>query len=140
MSWNGNMNVIVTNQTGGTITDATAAHSWQASNTSVGPQTLAQGQSMSFGISVGSGGSDQWSIGFISGGTKYYRTGKQCNVEESDLDSGSPIFINFLPPSQGWSVELPSSSSCTDNYYDTSSAAAEKEAKAGVVSEAAGAS
>jgi hypothetical protein len=140
MSWNGTMNVIVTNQTGGTITDATAAHSWQASNTSVGPQTLGEGQSMSFGINVGSGGSDTWSIGFVLGSTKYYRTGKQCNVEESDLDSGSPIYINFLPPSQGWSIEMPSSSSCTDNFYNTGSATEEKEAKAAVVSEAATAS
>jgi len=136
MSWSGNMKVIVTNQTGGTITEATAAHSWQSSNTSVGPQTLAQGQQMSFGISVGSGGSDTWSIGFLIGTTKYYRTGKQCNVEESDLDTGNPIYINFLPPSQGWSIEMPSSSSCTDNFYNTGSTAAEKEAKADVVSEA----
>jgi hypothetical protein len=112
------MNVIVTNQTNGTIYAATVAHSWSGNNSSVGPQDLPNNGTMTFSISVGGGGSDDWSVGFTDGnGNQWYRNGKQCDVTSDDFDTGKPVVINLLPSGTGWSVELPSSSGCTDNSY-----------------------
>lgn len=119
MGWDGVMTVNVNNQTNGPIYGAVCFHQWNGNTNSGGPQDLPDGGSFSFQINVGSGGSDDWSVAFIDGGGNgWYRNGKQCNVEESDYETG-PININLLPSSTGFSVELPSSSSCTDNYYSS---------------------
>lgn len=124
MSWSGTMKCIVTNQTGGPITGLSASHEWEGvtnSPTEV-PPSLADGESISFSINVGSGGSDEWTVRFTDAqGNCWYRNGKQCDVEEDDLNSGLPVNVNLLNSSQGFSIELPSSSSCTDNSYDSCS-------------------
>lgn len=118
MNWSGTMTVNVTNQTNGPLHTVCAAHTWNGKTSRVGPQDLAPNASITFQVSVGGGGSDEWSIGFTDpSGNQYYRNGKQCNVEESDYKSKKPIVINLLPLGTGWSVELPESSSCTDNSY-----------------------
>jgi hypothetical protein len=118
MGWDGNMTVNVNNQTGGTIYGAICFHQWSGNTSNGGPLDLPNGGSFSFPINVGSGGSDDWSVAFIDAqGNGWYRNGKQCDVEESDYGSGGSVNINLLGSSTGFSVELPSSSSCTDNYY-----------------------
>lgn len=124
MSWSGTMNCIITNQTGGAITGLSASHQWEGNTDAATdvPPTLANGASISFSVNVGSGGSDEWSVRFTDAqGNCWYREGKQCDVEEDDLNSGLPVNINLLNSSQGFSIELPSSSSCTDNSYDSCS-------------------
>ncbi len=114
------MKVILNNQTGNTVYGASCWHVLNGKTDGLYPQDLANGGSAAFQINVGSGGNDDWSVAFIdAGGNGWYRSGKQCNVEESDLNSGQPININLLATSTGFSIELPSSSSCTDNSYDS---------------------
>jgi hypothetical protein len=125
MSWGGTMTCSVTNQTGGTITSVSVVHLWNQYHDAPAPNptpSLDNGDTISFQINVGSGGSDDWSVSFTdASGACWYRNGKQCNVEEEDYTSGSPVNINLLSGAQGFSIELPSSSSCTDNYYDSCS-------------------
>lgn len=122
MSWTGTMQCTVTNQTGGTITNLTVHHQWEQYNDHPEPNptsTLDNDQSVTFTINVGSGGSDDWSLTFTdASGACWFQNDKQCNVEEGDFESGQPIALNLLPGSQGFSIEMPFSSSCTDNAYD----------------------
>lgn len=109
----------VTNQTGGTITNGSAYHQWQGNVNGGSFGTLENNASYSFTINVGSGGHDLWTVKFTdANGNCYYRDNKQCDVESSDLDSGGPVNVNLLSGPQGFSIEMPSSSSCNDNYYD----------------------
>lgn len=125
MSWSGTMTCTVTNQTGGTITGLIVHHQWEQYNDHPNPNptpSLANDDSVSFQINVGSGGSDDWSITFTDAqGNCWYRNQKQCNVEEEDQQSGQPVAVNLLPGTQGFSIEMPVSSSCTDNGYDSCS-------------------
>lgn len=118
----GQMGCTVTNQTGGTITNVSVLHQWSSYQDSPNPNptpSLGSNDEIQFQINVGSGGSDDWSVTFTdSSGQCWYRNGKQCDVEDSDYKSGSPVNINLLAGSQGFSIEMPSSSSCTDNSYD----------------------
>jgi hypothetical protein len=120
MSWNGTMQCIVTNDTGGPITDVAVSHTWTDDGTqSTTSQSMAQAYAIEFAISVGDGGSDEWTISLVDvSGEMYGRVDKQCDVEEEDYDSGNPVRISLGPLTVGWSVQLPVSSSCTDNYYD----------------------
>jgi hypothetical protein len=123
MAWPGTMNCVVTNQTGGTITNLSVLHQWEGYMDQPTPDvtpSLAQNESVSFQVHVGPGGSDDWTLSFVdSKGKNYYRNDKQCDVEEEDVQSGNPIYINLLPPAQGFSIEMPSSSSCNDNSYSS---------------------
>ena len=69
----------------------------------------------------GSGSGDYWTIQFtgVADGVTYYRNQKRCDVEPDDIQSTTPIYLNFLAPETGFSIELPVSDSCTDNRYDT---------------------
>jgi hypothetical protein len=120
MSWNGTMTCTVTNQTGGTITNLSVLHQWKSSINVPNPNpipSLAKEKSVSFPINVGAGGSDEWSLSFTDAqGRSWFRNGKQCDVEEDDLQSKSPVNLNL--GSQGFSIEMPASSSCTDNLYE----------------------
>lgn len=121
MSWSGTMNCAVTNQTGGTIKELTVLHQWEAFSDAPNPTpSLEDGSSISFTIHVGSGGSDEWSLRFIDEhGSCWFRNQKQCDVEEEDLQSGLGVNVNLLSSEQGFSIEMPESSSCTDNSYDS---------------------
>jgi len=114
----------VTNQTGGTITFPSVSHLWQGVTNALThrPASLADGESVSFTINVGAGGSDEWSVRFTDAqGNCWYRDSKQCDINEDDLKSGLPVKINLLNGSQGFSIEPPVSSSCVDNSYDSCS-------------------
>ncbi|ROO87362.1 delta endotoxin-like protein [Actinocorallia herbida] len=120
MSWQGSMQCIVTNKTGGPITNVSVSHAWNATQSTSAPE-LSNGDSIltPFSIETGSGGSDLWTISCVdASGETWGRTDKQCDIEEEDYDSGEAVRITFGPLSEGWSVTLPLSSSCTDNYYD----------------------
>lgn len=125
MSWNGEMTCVVTNQTGGTITNVSLIHQWKSFQDTPNPNptpSLKDNASISFTINVGSGGSDEWSVTFTDAqGACWYRNGKQCDVEENDYQSGAPVSVNLLNSAQGFSIEMPASSSCPDNFYDSCS-------------------
>jgi hypothetical protein len=118
MSWSGPMNVNVYNRTGGTISELTASHTWKGSTTSVRPTSLPDGALTNFAIETGSGGSDEWTVTFVYGGKRYYRDGKQCNVDEKDRTSGQSIEIKLQSPESGWTIKMPLSSSCVNIDYD----------------------
>lgn len=122
MSWSGTMNCNIVNATGGTITNVTFSHEWNGiANAPLFNQNqgFANGDSVSFTINVGEGGSDLWSVQFTDAqGKCWYRKGKQCDVSEEDFESGKPVTAQLNPGTVGFSIELPVSSSCPDNYYD----------------------
>lgn len=123
--FSGMMNVNVCNQSGTDI-NVQVTHQWtKASLDPVFPantgETLVSNNKCSAGkqIQVGSGGSDQWSVvGAYVGGQIFAREGKQCNVTEGDFDSGNPIYFTIFSYNQGFSVELPESSSCLHNSFN----------------------
>lgn len=121
MSWGGSMQVIVTDETGGPITQVSVSHRWTdgGSPESISCQSMALHESVPFEIVVGSGGSDEWTVALVDvSGQEWGRQNKQCNVKEEDYDSHESIRIQLGLLNEGWSVYLPKSSSCIDNYYD----------------------
>jgi hypothetical protein len=119
--WSGVMTCIVTNQTGGPITKATTFHSWNDGSQGPLAFSLDAGGSVSFDFKTGSGHDDYWSVSFTDAeGSVWSRDDKQCNVDESDWESGNPVQIDLGAPATGWSVVLPVSTGCPDNYYDQS--------------------
>ena len=127
------MQVDVHNLTGGDISAATISHTWKGSTTGLSGVSLTVGSALPFAISTGSGSDDRWTVTFVLGDTIYYRDGKVCNIKEKDRTSGQTIKIQLLPPATGWSIVMPLSSSCIDNFYDrqTVTAAAAAAAEAG---------
>lgn len=123
MSWAGTMICNITNSTGGSITKLTFSHQWNESvdEPIVNPnQPIADGDSFPLTIHVGEGGTDLWSVQFTdSQGNCWYRNQKQCDIEQEDFDSGNPVKALLGPGNLGFSIMMPVSSSCTDNYYDS---------------------
>lgn len=116
----GTMRCYLTNQTGRAITDAYLAHEWDGDRQAVAADWMDPGERKELPIRVGGGGHDLWTVRFTDAtdtGT-WHRNRKQCDVTSGDYDSGQPVYINLGPGRQGWSVVLPDSSSCWDNYYD----------------------
>jgi hypothetical protein len=76
---------------------------------------------LEFPITVGSVDlyvKDQWQFQFFAEGAWWSHVSyKSCNVTEDDYDSGLPVIVNFMP--QGWSVDLPVSTNCPNNSYDS---------------------
>ncbi|HEX3109275.1 MAG TPA: hypothetical protein VHU41_09285 [Thermoanaerobaculia bacterium] len=123
MSWGGTMTCNIENKTGGTITGVSFAHQWNGgvdqpifnpndpfTNNMVVPMT----------IHVGEGSSDDWTVRFTDAdGNCWYRNEKQCDIEQEDLQSGKAVHAVLGPGKVGFSIKLPVSSSCLDNYYDS---------------------
>ena len=115
--WGRNMTCYVTNQTG-VLADVYAWHKWDGKRQDGQGTPLSPGQSFSFGIEVGSGGHDLWSLRYDTSDSpprSRNRSDKQCDVTHGDLSSGGSVYINV-----GWdnfSVVLPDSSSCNENSY-----------------------
>jgi hypothetical protein len=118
-AYSGTMTCNVLNSTGGTIA-VVAQHAWSNYKDTLAFIVLENGKAASFTIHVGSGGSDYWSVWIMATSGRYlYRDNKQCDVYESDLDSHNPINLNLLNQSTGFSIQMPKSSSCINNYYNT---------------------
>lgn len=64
---------------------------------------------------------DMWTVDAYSQweGT-LFREGKQCGVEYSDVQHGGFVAVIFGPKAAGFSIVLPSSSSCWGNHYGPS--------------------
>ena len=119
MGWSGYMKCHVVNETGWPITQVYAAHTWNSITHDGNSPELMPGDSFPFDFQCGAGGNDEWSVRFIDhNGSCWHRNEKQCNVEEGDYESKDPVYINLLPSEQGFSIEMPHSSSCNDNRYD----------------------
>ena len=123
MSWGGTMKCDIINSTGGTITKVTFSHQWNSGATAplFNPdQGFADGDTVSFDITVGEGGADLWSVQFTDAeGNCWYRTRKQCDVSEDDFNSGKPVKAVLKAGKVGFSIETPVSDPCPDNYYDS---------------------
>lgn len=113
------MECYLTNQTGSKITGVNASHEWDGKSQPQSADELADGEYRRWWIEVGSGGHDLWTVRFTDvNGATWYRNSKQCDVTADDLQSGRPVYLNLGPGSLGFSVSLPYSSSCNNNYYD----------------------
>jgi len=111
---------VVTNQTGNLITSVSIQKFFGDSpDGSVSVDTMNLNDQISFNFTGGSGSGDYWTLQFNLNGVTYYRNRKRCDVETEDLSAPQPVNLNLLPPAQGFSVEMPVSSSCDDNYYDS---------------------
>jgi hypothetical protein len=122
MSWTGQIPCVVTNQTGGVITNFSVSHSWNGNtdvpNPNPTPQ-LADGATISFICNSGSGSSDEWTLTFTDvTGQCWTRSNKQCDIEQEDIGPNLAVLLNILNPSQGFSIETPVSDPCTDNSLD----------------------
>jgi len=106
---------------GAKITNVKVTHSWTNGS---GPDvftasSIPDKENGNFEINVGSGGSDEWSVQWTDGyGQCWFRNNKQGDIFEEDFRSGKPVNVNLLNGQQGFSVEMPVSSSCTDNFVD----------------------
>ena len=124
-SWGGTMTANFVNSTGGTISNMAFSHSWNdGTDMPIIPagSTLADGATLPLTIHVGEGGSDTWSVKFTdASGDCWYRDNKQCDVEQEDFASGKPVTVQLLAGNVGFSVLMPVSESCVDNYYDSCS-------------------
>jgi hypothetical protein len=123
MSWGGTMKCYIVNQTGGTITKVSFAHQWNgAAQAPLFSPTdpFENGEQVELDITVGPGSADDWSVQFNDAqGKCWYRNNKQCDVSQSDFESGKPVYAILKPGNVGFSIDLPVSQSCKDNYYDS---------------------
>ncbi|MEM7035489.1 MAG: hypothetical protein AAF570_00840 [Bacteroidota bacterium] len=94
-------------------------HNWKGETKTFEKRTMDKEFSLGGPTVTGSGANDYWSLSFeMPNGTKYYRRNKQCNIQSSDINSGEAIHFNLEPITKGFSIEMPVSASCNDNYYD----------------------
>lgn len=123
LAFDGQMDVTVCNSSNTGI-NVQVVHHWQSSLDNVFPVstggTFVDKDQCSPGkpINVGSGGTDSWGVtGAYVGGGLFSRENKQCNVEEDDLNSGTPIQFIIFSHEQGFSIKMPKSSSCLHNHF-----------------------
>ena len=124
MGWTGSITVNVNNQTGGQITNVNVSHTWSGNTQSPGQNlTIAANNQpqVSFTASTGSGSSDEWSVQFNDASNNcWFRNDKQCDIEQEDVTAPNAVInFNLGPGTQGFSIDLPVSSSCSDNDYDS---------------------
>ncbi len=108
----------VKNNTGGTITNVVVTHAttdWPTST--INPPSMINGQTVGGGsVITSSGNKDRWSVAFINGSNQL-RTGyENCGFESEDNGGNVTIVLN----SEEFDVDMPKSSSCTDNDYQQS--------------------
>lgn len=127
---------------GGPIENLSFSHHWTDwdgidSPPNNGNITLQPGETLTFDINVGPGGRDLWSFSFtvpnpgnIQGAPgpdplPFSSDSKQCDISHDDHKTGKPIAIVFQGyldlwsgDGNGWSVDLPATSSCLNNAYD----------------------
>jgi hypothetical protein len=111
-------NFVVTNNTGGTITNCVVSHICSGQPTAtLPPCTLANGEtSKSIAFTTETSSKDRWSVSFVNSGNEL-RTGQEnCGFESED--KGGTVTINLAP--EDFDVEMPVSSSCMDNDYQQS--------------------
>lgn len=113
--YNGTFTVV--NCTNNTITSVTVTHTCGSFTNSATAQSLAPGQSITATLNAKSGSNDNWSITFTMNGQTYSRSGKQCNYMPSD----SPQTAIVALYTGNFSILLPATSSCLNNYYSTPS-------------------
>jgi len=109
----------VTNDTGATITNLTAQHStsyWQAGLVTAGSLSNASASSEAI-VVTSTSQTDYWTVLFINGAGLLVVGSTSCGFE-SDDNGGN---VNIQLYNNYFSVIMPSSSSCTNNDYNTSS-------------------
>ena len=125
MSWGGTMTCNIVNQTGGTITKVTFSHQWNGGvdEPIFNPNDpFTDGMTVPMTIHVGEGSADLWTVQFTDAeGNCWYRTEKQCDVEQEDFQSGNPVTAILKDGKTGFSIKTPVSDPCLDNYYDSCS-------------------
>ena len=118
--WGGDIDCYVTNQTGGPITGVRVSHDWDGRTQPFSAERLEDGETHDFYVQTGQGGHDHWTVSFTdASGSGWHRKGKQCDITVDDFRSNRPVWITLGPGRRGFSVTMPVSSSCNDNYYDS---------------------
>ncbi len=118
MSYSGSF--VVTNSTGNTITNVSVTHTCASYTNVASASSLAPGASIPYtAMTAQSGSNDYWSITFTLNGQVYSRSKKQCNYMPSDSPQGVVIALYV----KNWSIILPVTASCLNNYYSTPSLA-----------------
>ncbi|WP_294256742.1 hypothetical protein [uncultured Sphingomonas sp.] len=108
----------VQNNTGSTITNVIVVHTCADFVNTIAAAQLANGQATPTStLQSQTGSNDLWSVYYTLGSTLYYRVGKQCNYEQSDSPQNCSITLTVGE----FSVNTPVSSSCTNNYMDSTS-------------------
>lgn len=130
-TYNGTFTVV--NCTNATITNVSVVHTCASFTNSATAGSLAPGAAVATSMNSQSGSNDLWSITFTMNGQTYSRSGKQCNYMPDDSPQGVVISLYL----KNFSVLLPVTSSCLNNYYSTPSmlrtdALAEAETTGGV--------
>ena len=107
--------MIVTNNTGTTITNCIVCHVCSGQPTTISDAlTLTQGSaSQKYAMSTQSSSKDRWSVSFVANGQLY--TGYETCGFESE-DQGGTVNLNL--GAEDFDVVMPSSSSCDGNDYD----------------------
>ncbi|MEM7035488.1 MAG: hypothetical protein AAF570_00835 [Bacteroidota bacterium] len=113
--------VTVTNQTGVEMNDISFHHAAGEKKTDLKVKFLEADAHFQVEIETHAEESDYWSIRFGDGVWHWYRNKKRCSISKEDIFSHRGVHINLLPPKQGFSIEMPVSASCNDNYYDKGS-------------------
>ncbi|WP_198018843.1 hypothetical protein [Azorhizobium doebereinerae] len=116
-TYNGTFTVV--NCTNNTISNVSVVHTCGSFTNSATAGSLAPGQAVATSLNSQSGSNDLWSITFTMNGQTYSRSGKQCNYMPDDSPQGVVISLYL----KNFSVLLPVTSSCLNNYYSTPSTA-----------------
>jgi hypothetical protein len=86
--------------------------------------TLAANASVTFPVTTGNGGTDEWTIAFTTPDPNpnrcVFRNSKHCNITAEDTGAGAAINLNLGNVAQGFSIVFPVSSSCFNNEYKIS--------------------
>lgn len=118
LSWSEQKKCVVVNFSG-TLTYVKVTHHL-GNTTEVGEKKdgLKPGEFFSFAITTGSWHLDTWDIYVERAvGWRNWRNGKTCDVSHGDADSEVPVYVLLFKKDDGFSIQLPLSDSCSNNYY-----------------------
>jgi hypothetical protein len=107
---------VVTNNTGGTITNCIVSHVCSGQTTTTfGPAPLNEGQSSNPAtpLSTQSSSKDRWSVSFLNSLGELMTGQENCGFESED--QGGTVTINL--GSEKFDIVMPKSSSCNNNSY-----------------------
>lgn len=84
--------------------------------------SLKPGDSVSFDITCKSLNLDYWHIWIYRQRSKdsWERDNRVCDVDYDDVDSVAPVYVLLFKIDDGWSIQMPSSTSCLGYRYERS--------------------
>lgn len=119
-NWGGQMTCTIVSLIGRVLTGIIVTHHFNGYKDVGGGQykSVSPGAAINFTINIGSGHNDTWDVWTKDiNGDELYHYGKQCNVMKDDQDTGLPMYVILGNKAEGYSIQLPGSSSCMGNRY-----------------------